>query len=192
MVIREGRFTREDLRALYEQPENAEKRFELLDGEIIEVPSASPLHQWIVARILFVILNFVETHNRGLVFGSGMAYVLPNGDDLIPDVSFISKERQGWPLPKQFEYAPDLAVEVASPSNSERQLLDKAESFLESGTKIVWLVFADSRSVYVCRRNPDGSLILRKVSSAGALDGEDVLPGFSLPVRDIFPPQEQA
>ncbi|MBI5667383.1 MAG: Uma2 family endonuclease [Chloroflexi bacterium] len=191
MVIREHRYTREDLRALYDQPENAEKRFELLNGEIIEVPSASPIHNAIVAAIFYFLYGFVYRNQLGFVFGDSTTYVLPNGDELIPDVSFISKERQGWPLPKEFEFAPDLAVEVASPSNSERQLLEKAESFLESGTKIVWLVFADSRSVYVCRRNADGSLILRKVSGDGALAGEDVLPGFTLPLRDIFPPQEQ-
>lgn len=192
MVIREGRFTRDDLHALYDQPENAEKRFELLNGEIIEVPSASPIHNAIVAAIFYFLYGFVRSHQLGLVFGDSTTYLLPNGDELIPDVSFISKERQGWPLPKAFEYAPDLAVEVASPSNSERQLLDKAESFLESGTKIVWLVFSETRSIYVCRRNADGSLTLRKVTADGTLDGEDVLPGFTLPVRDVFPPQEPA
>lgn len=168
MVIREQRFTREDLSALYDQPENAQKRFELLDGEIIEVPPASPLHNWVVTRL----------------------YTLPNGDVLIPDVSFVSKARQqGWPLPDAFRFAPDLAVEMASPGSWERQLPGKAELYLESGAKIVWIIYPDRQVAYICRRSDDGSLNLSKVDAAGTLDGDDLLPGFTLPLRDIFPPQ---
>jgi Uma2 family endonuclease len=189
MVIREQRFTREDLDALYDQPENAEKRFELLDGEIIEVPPASPLHNWVVTRLVLFLMNFVEPRQMGFVFSDGVSYTLPNGDVLIPDVSFVSKARQDWPLPDAFQFAPDLAVEVASPSNWERQLLGKAESYLESGAKIVWIVYPDRQVTYICRRSDDGSLNLRKVDAAGALDSGDLLPGFVLPLRDIFPPQ---
>ncbi|MBC6935420.1 MAG: Uma2 family endonuclease [Chloroflexi bacterium] len=189
MAIREQRFTREDLSALYDQPENAQKRFELLDGEIIEAPPARPRHQWIIAHIMFVMLKYVEPRQMGFVFSDGVSYTLPNGDVLIPNASFVSRERQGWPLPDAFQFAPDLAVEVASPGSWERQLLGKAESYLESGTKIVWIVYPDRQMASICRRSDDGSLNLRKVDAAGALDGDDLLPGFTLPLRDIFPPQ---
>lgn len=87
----------------------------------------------------------------------------------------------------KFELAPDLAVEVVSPSNRKREMLDKVESYLASGTKLVWLVYPTIKVGDVYRLNDDGSINIRKITVDGTLDGEDVLPGFSLRVSAIFP-----
>jgi Uma2 family endonuclease len=123
----------------------------------------------------------------GEVVGDNNSYTLPNGDELIPDAAFISAERIPRPRPKRLMLAPDLAVEVFSPSNREREMQERVQSFLAAGTRIVWVVYPVTRVVDVYRSNADGSLTLRTVPFEGALDGEDVLPGFSLPVKDIFP-----
>jgi Uma2 family endonuclease len=115
-----------------------------------------------------------------------VSYSLPNGDEFAPDVSFVARERQALPLPKQCTFPPDMAVEVASPSNRERELLDKAESLLESGTKFVWIVYPTTLVVDVCHLNADGSLNTRKVDAQGVLDGENVLPRFQLSVNATF------
>lgn len=180
-------YTLEDLRAIEALPENEGKYFELINGELREVPTPSPLHNFVVAVIVATLFNFVRTHNLGFVFGDATSYSLPNGDELIPDASFISKERQSLPLPSKFYIAPDLAVEVASPSNWEREMLDKAESYLQSGTRLVWVIYPKTQIVDAIRLTEDGKLSVQKVNFDGALDGEDVLPGFTIPVRDLFP-----
>ena len=190
MVIYERRYTQADLRELEKQPENVNRLFELINGEIREVPSPSPLHNAIVAAILYFLFGYGRANQLGYAFGDRTSYILPNGDELIPDVSFVSNGTQSPPFPEKFFFAPDLAVEVFSPSNTERDLLDKAESFLKAGTRITWIVYPSIRAVDVCHLSNDGSLIVRKVDINGTLDGEDVLPGFKLPVKDIFPPSE--
>jgi Uma2 family endonuclease len=89
-------------------------------------------------------------------------------------------------LPKRFALAPDFAVEVASPGNRERELLDKAESLLESGTTVVWIVYPTTKVVDVCHLAEDKSLNTRKMDIDSMLEGEGDLVGFSLTVKDIF------
>lgn len=187
MVIREGRATLEDLWALDQLPENAGKRFELLNGELYEVPTPEPEHNYVTGQFYGPMWSFNSIHKLGFVFGDNTSYTLSSGDELIPDVSFVAKERVSLSFPKKFFLAPVLAVEVEFPSNTERKLLDKAESYLKSGTGLVWLAYPESKVVWVCRLAEDGDLKLHKVEQDGALDGEDVLPGFTLAVKDIFP-----
>jgi Uma2 family endonuclease len=187
MVIQAQRATLEDLWALQEKPENENKRFELLNGVIYEVDMAEPKHARISNKFGRYLDEFAEANDLGYVFGDSCTYTLPNGDELIPDASFVSKLRVSLPFPKKFQIAPDLAVEVASPSNTEPKIINKVESYLESGTKIVWVAYPDEQKVYAYRRNPDGSLLLRKFTIEQELDGEEVLPGFKLPVKNVFP-----
>lgn len=190
MVIYERRYTLADLREIEQLPENIDKRFELINGEIVEVATPEPIHNYIVSMTVRKVGRYLDDNNIGMIFGDNVGYALPNGDDLIPDASFVSASLLTYPLPRKFQFAPDLAVEVSSPSNSERELLEKAESFLESGSKMVWIAYPIKRVFDVCHLSEDGSLIVRKVDIDGTLDCEDVLPGFKLPVKDIFPPSE--
>jgi Uma2 family endonuclease len=186
MVLRDRLYTIADLRTIAGLPENADRSFELLRGVIYAVPTGTPLHAWIILTLGRLIANFVVEHNLGYVFADSIQYDLPNGDSFIPDVSFVSKQRYPT-LPDQFDAAPDLAVEVASPSNSERGLLDKVESYLESGTRRVWVVYPEAKLIDVFRLTPDGSLLKHKYALDSVIDGEDILPGFELAVRDVFP-----
>lgn len=190
MTIQERISTVADLRALEDLPENQEKRFELLKGIIYEAPYPSPTHNLIVGNIYSPLRTFVKTHKLGFVFTDTVSYSLPNGDEFAPDVSFVSRKRQAPPLPKQFTIAPDMAVEVASPGNRERELLDKAESLLESGTQVVWIVYPTTKVVDVCHLAEDGSLNTRKMELQGTLEGEGDLAGFQLAVKDIFDLEE--
>ncbi|MBC7813839.1 MAG: Uma2 family endonuclease [Burkholderiales bacterium] len=186
MAIQERLYTAADLRAIEALSENQDKRFELIKGVIYEVPYPTPMHNLFVGNIHSPIREFVRARKLGYAFTDTVKYSLPNGDEFAPDVSFVSKERQTLPLPKEFAIAPDMAVEVASPSNRERELLDKAQSMLECGTHFVWVVYPASKVVDVCHLAPDGTLNTRSVGIDETLDGEDILPGFTLSVRDIF------
>jgi Uma2 family endonuclease len=186
MVLRDRLYTTADLRAIAERPENANKRFELLRGVIYAVPTGTPLHAWIIARIVHLLHLFLDTNPLGFAFGDSIQYDLPNGDSFIPDASFISSQRYPT-LPDKFTDAPDLAIEVASPSNSERGLLDKVESYLESGTRRVWIVYPEAKIIDAFCLTPDGNLLKQKYRFDESIDGEDILPGFRMTVRDLFP-----
>ncbi|HRF97600.1 MAG TPA: Uma2 family endonuclease, partial [Aggregatilineales bacterium] len=131
-----------------------------------------------------------KTNNLGFAFPDGCGYVLSKKRIVIPDVSFVAKSRLILPLPKLLPLAPDLAVEIISPSEKEMMVFEKARTYLLHGTKIVWVVFPDNKSVYVCTSATDDSLNVKIYDATMTLSGGDVLPNFSLPVADIFPEDE--
>jgi Uma2 family endonuclease len=186
MDIQERAYTVDDLRALEQQPGNEEKWFELIEGEIFEVARAKPIHNAVVNLTATPITNHVMKNKLGQVFGDGQNYFLSPEDEFIPDVSFVSKER--FPtLPDEFTAAPDLAVEVLSPSNTHDKMMYKIRAYLRFGGRLVWVIYTQQKVVDVHRMQSDGSLITRQFGMDDVLDGEDVLPGFKLAVRDIFP-----
>jgi Uma2 family endonuclease len=186
MSVEERLCTRADLEALYNLPENADKKFELFRGMIYEEPTGTPLHAWIISTILHLLRTYLDANPIGYAFADSIQYDLPNGDTFIPDVSFVSEQRQPE-LPSKFTIAPDLAIEVFSPGNREREMTEKIESYLQSGTQRVWVAYPESKVVEVYRLSPDGGLLFHTFGLDTALGGEDLLPGLQIPVRDVFP-----
>jgi Uma2 family endonuclease len=179
--------TRDDLRALYDLPGNADKRFELIDGEIYEVPSGTLLHSMIIKLLWKLLVIFTDDHKLGETFGDRTEYNLPNGNTVIPDISFVAADRMP-PLAERFMYlAPDLAVEVVSPSNTQDALRKKIKGYLESGTRRVWLVYPEDREILIYWQQADGITAYRTLGIGDTLSGEDVIPGFSVNVADVFP-----
>jgi Uma2 family endonuclease len=162
-------------------PENRERRLELIAGEVIEVVSDNYAAE-IAAIIIIRLGQFVLEHNLGRVTGPDGGYMV-DGARLIPDVAFVSsvrhpkRKRAAWT-----PYAPDLAVEVLSPGNSDDEIRLKVVSYLRAGTT-VWVVDPNGRRVEVYE--PDTSPVVRTVGDT--LSGGDVLPGFTLAVAGIFP-----
>lgn len=192
MTLQEQIHTVHDLRELEAQPENADKRFELIHGRIIEKVAPSVTHAYISNKFGRYLDEFIEEHDLGYTFGDSCSYVLDETHEFIPDASFVAKARHpNPPLPQRFHFAPDLAVEVVSPSNRPRQRLDRVETYIRFGTKLVWVVYPDERvvDVYRAAQDPENGLNVRKVEEDGTLDGEDVLPDFTLAVRRVFPKQ---
>ena len=109
---------------------------------------------------------------------------MANGNLRAPDISFVSRQRlkDAGPLTSFFKGAPDLAVEVLSPSNSRREIDDGLRDYFLSGTRLVWVIDPDQRSAEICRSLSER----RMVGPSGTLDGEDVLPGFKLLLSDLF------
>ncbi|MEO8609727.1 MAG: Uma2 family endonuclease [Chloroflexota bacterium] len=178
-------YTTADLEALYDLPENRNKRFELFNGIIYEKPLLIPFASLICSTLIYHIGNYLVKNPIGFGFGA-LQYALPNGDVLIPDVSFVSKQSQPA-LPSKFTIAPDLAIEVFSPGNRERQMSEKVESYLRSGTQRVWVIYPESKVVEVYRLSPDGGLLFHTFNLDATLDGESILPGLKIAVRDVFP-----
>jgi Uma2 family endonuclease len=186
MVFQERVYTVEDLREIEQLPGNENKQFELIRGVIVEMARAKPIHNAIISRVFMPLSTYVYSNKLGEAFGDGQNYVLTREDEFIPDVSFVSKER--YPsIPDEYREAPDLAIEVISPSNSEPEISYKVEIYLRFGSRLVWTIYPKEKVVRVHRLQSDGSVNTRKIDLNGTLDGEDVLPGFKLRVRDIFP-----
>ncbi len=182
MVQRADYITTAQFEALIERPENAGRLLELINGEIVEkVPTEE--HGLIVGNIYAPMRAFVKPRKLGRVTIEGL-HRLPDDDEnaVLPDVSFRSNIASPIVRRGAIPVMPDLAVEVQSPSQSEDFLVEKAAYYLANGTRIVWLVFPTRRVVEVHR--PGGQIEI--YTEADTLSGGDVLPGFELPVRDIF------
>lgn len=183
MVILEQKMSVEQFREWANLPENADREFELIDGEIVEMPAPSSPHSVIATRISTFMNIHVMEKGMGYVTTEGGGYRLGGKTERKPDVGFISKEKYAT-LPQRFEAAPDLAVEVISPKEDAiREALD----YLRAGTQIVWLVYIQEQEVIVCTLEPNSELDTTIKSVDDTLDGGDVLPGFTLAVRDLFP-----
>ncbi len=163
-------------------PENENARLELEGGVIIHMAPSRPENTVTAMRIGYFLNAFVLPKDLGYVTGSDGGFVLAEGRIRQPDVGYISKARAPE-LPERFELAPDLAVEVVS---ADEDVFKKTRDHLSAGAKLVWAIYPDEKTVYVFRSR-NGEVIGTPFTIGDTLHGEDVLPGFSLPVADIFP-----
>jgi len=177
-----------EFQAFIEDPANAEKRFEFIDGEIIDVPS-NPLASEIATLISFFIRLFLRENNlNGHITGEGGGYII-NGHVFAPDVAYLSHDRQSKLDSKGFnQVPPELAVEVISdPTNSTEQTdLRRKLTHYRTAEVTTWVVDYTTQRVEV--HLPDGSMQL--YDNTMKLTAEHILPGFELAVKDIFPTTE--
>lgn len=174
-------YTVDAFEKLITQAENTDKLLELINGEIIEkVPTQ--LHALIASRFNAVLFLYVQKNPIGWVF-SEVRIKLGDDDlnDRLPDVALALKEGRTFEPDAPLTYIPDLVVEIQSPDQSDKFMIDKAAFFLKNGGKMVWIVYPAKRLVEVL------TLTDRKLlTEADILEGGDLLPGFTLPVKDIF------
>lgn len=183
MAVQSARktYSVEEYQALQELSEYRDKIIELIDGELVEkMASFEPSR--IASRINYYLTGFTLQTDLGYVTGADGGYIMPNGDVLIPDVAYISKERMPAEPQREAPVPPDLAVEVKSPTDSKRQMRKKAERYLENGARMVWLVFPDEQVFEVYVADED----VQVFGLDAVIEGGVVLPGFALPVRSVF------
>lgn len=160
-------------------------RHELQAGLLLAEPIPKLRHGRIQARLIRIIGAHVERQGSGEVFGE-IGFVLARNPDTIrgPDISFLAKAR----LPELgdgsrfIEGAPDLAIEILSPSNSPSEIHAKVADYLAAGSSLVWVVDPQTRTVTVYRT----LLSPRRVESHETLEGDEIVPGLSIPVSAIF------
>jgi Uma2 family endonuclease len=161
-------------------PENAARRLEYIAGRMVELVSnheSSRLGMYIGGRMSVV----AEDNDLGFVTGADGGYRV-NGERYIPDAAFISKTRQ--PVPSKLSYnplAPDIAVEVLSPTDDPDDVRDKIVNYLIAGT-VVWFVNPEKKhiTIYAPGQNP------HTLTITDTLEGGALLPGFSLLLRTLF------
>src|SRR4051812_15895538 len=158
---------------------------ELVDGTLVEKPMG--YRESMIAGALIAFLRaFVIPRNLGIVTGESGMMKLFAGLVRIPDVAFASWDRlPGGKVPSEPVplLAPDLGVEILSPSNTPREMSRKRREYFTAGVRLVWIIDLDARtaSVYTA---PDQQPLI--ISESQTLDGGDVLAGFTLPLRDLF------
>lgn len=175
-------YTVEEFETLIARPENDDKRFELIHGEIVQkMPTL--VHSWIVAILLQALMNFLDNNPIGWALPEAR-YSIPDDDenDRIPDLSFITTHKGPLTNQSPAPFMPDLAIEVQSPGQSQRELREKAAYYLLNGTRLVWLIFTDNPRVDVLKPGQP----THTLGMDDTLEGNDVLPGFQLPVKALF------
>lgn len=126
-----------------------DKRYEIIEGELIEMPTPSVTHQRLVKRLLKLLDVFVERRSLGEVFVSPVDVILSNTNVVQPDLAFVSKERSEIVQDRGLFGAPDLVVEVISPSTLKKDTEDKKRIYARFGVKELWFVFPGERAVEV-------------------------------------------
>lgn len=185
MALREKLYTLEEFRAIASLPENEDKRLEWEDGVIVDMGSSSRLNAVIASRIGYFFNAFVLPNDLGFVTGPDAGFSLKAvGRVRRPDVAFVSNKHCLELVGVEFDLAPDLAVEVVSP---DEDVFKKVKEYIRSGTRLVWAVYGDDRVVDVFTPTSEGEFRVQELTVSDTLDGGDVLPGFTLPVCEIFP-----
>jgi Uma2 family endonuclease len=163
---------------------------ELVDGVLVE--KGMGFRSSLLAAVLIEVLRgFIVPRKLGLVLAPDGALRLMPGLVRIPDVSYLSwASIPGGKVPKETipAIAPDLAVEVLSESNTKREMARKRREYFASGTRLVWEVDPESRTVAVY----DAPERFQMLSEADNLDGGDLLPGFTLRLADLFGELDQS
>lgn len=160
-------------------------RYELVRGELRKMSPTGSEHSWIESDIDVSLSPYVKANNLGKVFVGEPGFILEREPDHVraPDVAFVRRERIEA-IGRQTGYwpeAPDLAIEVISPNDRYSEVNEKVADWLAAGTRMV--VVANPRNRTVNVHTPDGVI---KLKLGDTLDGGDVVPGWRMPVADIF------
>ncbi len=177
--------TAEDLMRLHSKG----VRGELVRGVLNETMPTGREHGEIAANISFELLSFIKPRELGIVTTSDSGVRLERNPDTVrePDVAFFSRDRAGSGRQTGYaEVAPDLVVEIMSPTDSADALQNKARMWLSHGVKLVWVIHPDQRRVDAHRLE----LAVERLNEHDQLDGLEALPGFHCPVASIFGPAD--
>jgi len=159
------------------------QKYELVDGQI-RVSPAGYRHGAVCVRLVTLLYTFVKERHLGHVADSSTGFRLPGGNIRVPDVSFVATGRfAGEQPPEGFpDLPPDLAVEVLSPDDRSRDVLDKVGEYLQAGVRLVWVIDPKQRTAAIHRSLTE----VRKLGPDDSLDGEDVAPGFGCRLAEVI------
>ncbi len=165
-----------------------ESWYEIIDGKRVELPPMSFYASYLASQLVFRLNEYAQARGAGVAVGEVLFHLaLPVDRNRRPDAAFVSYER--WPrdrdMPQDqnvWDVVPDVAVEVISPNEYVEDLLEKVEEYLQSGVRLVWVVYPRRRIIQVFESLHQ----IRGLTHADELDGGGVLPGFRLPLSSFF------
>ena len=168
----------------YARLPETQERVELLRGRLVREPRPTYGHGALQARLAHLLTRHIEQHGLPLICGTDFGCQLSRSPDslLAPDVAVARLERASPGDPGFFPGAPDLVVEIVSPSNTAIELQEKVLEYLDAGTALVWIIYPERRLIVVHPSRTEAHLL----SASNVLDGGDVLPGFQVLISDLF------
>lgn len=173
-----SRLTAEEFFRLY--PE--ESRVELVGGEVYQMPSPNPKHQRVIRKIVSAIGSYVDNLSLGDVYPAPVDVVLSEDTVLQPDIVYVSDVSK---VGDRIYGAPELVVEVVSPSSLKRDLTDKMKLYEKHGVREYWLVFPLEKTILVFTLTKEGYKLFSSATEKGKIKSE-VLEGFELDVEEVF------
>lgn len=178
------KFTYEDYKSL---GESERERYELLEGELVMVPSPTPYHQDISRELLRRLDEHVRAQKLGKVYAAPLDVVLSEQIVVQPDLLFISQEQKGIIAEDEIRGAPDLVVEILSPYTAGRDRTLKKKLYARHGVKEYWLVDPEEKTIEVLALGQRGyeRVALYKDKGRGTLESP-LLPGLKIPLGGIF------
>ena len=162
-----------------------DKRYQLLDGELIMAPAPNEPHQRVQAELGTALFMFVKQNELGRVYFAPTDVVLSDTDVVQPDLLFISNERRRIITHANIQGAPDLVVEILSPSTSQYDNGYKRSLYEQHGVKEYWMMGTDPIAVTVLLLGADGFEVIATYGEGDTLTSP-TLEGFSIKVDDIF------
>ena len=162
-----------------------DQRWELINGELIMAPSPNTAHQIVCLNLASLVNGFVKEGGLGQVFIAPLDVVLSNVNVVQPDLLFISNARQHILTEANVQGAPDLVVEILSPSTASRDWRAKMDLYAEHGVQEYWVVDPEAQRVWVMARTED---TLTEVANYGPADTltSPTLPGFTANLSEVF------
>ena len=179
------KFTYEDYKSL---PGSETRRYELLGGKLVMVPSPSTYHQRISGRLEFILRSFVQERGLGEVLDAPLDVVLGEGEErevVQPDILYISKEREGIIAEEEIRGAPDLVIEIISPGTEERDRHYKKTLYARHGVKEYWIVDPNAKTVEVYSLGEKGFELVRSYKADERLESK-LLQGLSVDLQEVF------
>jgi Uma2 family endonuclease len=167
---------------LWAMPDEGSRRYELVDGELITMSPSGATHSNIALYIGGHLLMYTRSRNLGKAYGADGGFVIKRNPDtvLAPDAAFVRAERvvesDGF-----FPGPPDLAVEVISPNDTYGEVDAKVAAYLAAGTQVVIVVNPRNRTATITSAARSQLITIHDALTAG-----DVVPGWSLPLRELF------
>jgi Uma2 family endonuclease len=160
-------------------------RCELVRGELVMMSPSGFTHGLIVVNLTFLLEKFIRVKKLGRITGAETGYIIRHDPDSVraPDVAFVNAERLKEKHPGGFfDGAPDLAVEVLSPNDRASEVQSKIRDWLNAGCRAVWIIDPATKNVTIYKSNREISVL----DAGDTLADEDLLPGFSVAVKEIF------
>ena len=168
---------------LEQMPDDDSVQIELDEGELITMPPAAMDHGDCESRIDTWLGRYAREHNLGGVYTGDTGFRLSPDTVRAPDIAFVRRERVEALRSKGFARgAPDLAVEIFSPSDDVRQLMRKVKQYFAAGCHTVWIVYPERREVQVLETSGTDRLLQIR----DTIEAPELLPGFSVPIAEFF------
>ena len=180
IVLEKKKYTYEDY---LKTPED--KRYELINGELLMAPSPIPNHQRISGKLEFMVKKFITENNVGEVFYAPCDVYLDNENVVQPDILFISKDKLGIIGEKNIQGAPDLVIEIISESSVYRDMVQKKKLYARFGVKEYWIVIPDEKEIEVYILKDNTYQLYQTYGKADTLESL-ALKGLKIVLKEIF------